>query len=142
MFSPACFGASFRAILRRLVNLGEGVAGGVVHAGDDQGEIFGGSAAIVPRRERGGFQSLRLSSVPPMKTPVHSRRSFIKTGIAGIVAVGVAPQVISARLLGASAPSKKVTLGFIGMGAHGIGVNLKSFLQHHQYSHPCDAPQR
>jgi hypothetical protein len=42
-----------------------------------------------------------------MKTPVHSRRNFIKTGIAGIVAAGVGPQLISARLLGANAPSNR-----------------------------------
>lgn len=91
--------------------------------------MLGEIPAIAPRREGGGLQALRLSSVLPMKTPVHSRRNFIKTGIAGIVAAGVGPQLISARLLGANAPSKQVTLGCIGLGAHGIGVNLKSFLQ-------------
>lgn len=62
------------------------------------------------------------------KTPL-SRRSFVKSGLAGVLAAGVAPQFIPARLLGAQAPSKKVTLGCIGVGAHGFGVNLKSFLQ-------------
>ncbi len=64
-----------------------------------------------------------------MKTPLASRRSFLKSGLAGVLAAGVAPQFIPARLLGAQAPSKKVTLGCIGVGAHGFGVNLKSFLQ-------------
>ncbi|MCX6954565.1 MAG: Gfo/Idh/MocA family oxidoreductase [Verrucomicrobia bacterium] len=64
-----------------------------------------------------------------MNMPAPSRRSFLKTGLAGILAAGVAPDFIPARLLGADAPSKKVTLGFIGVGTHGLGVNLKSFLQ-------------
>jgi predicted dehydrogenase len=58
-----------------------------------------------------------------------SRRQFLGTGLAGIFAAALAPQVIPARLLGANAPSKRVTLGFIGTGTHGLGVNLKSFLQ-------------
>ena len=58
-----------------------------------------------------------------------SRRAFLKTGLGGMLAAGVAPQIVSARLFGANAPSKKVTLGFIGVGTHGFGVNLKSFLQ-------------
>ena len=58
-----------------------------------------------------------------------TRRAFLKSGLAGIVAAGIAPQVVPSRLFGANAPSKKVTLGFIGVGTHGFGVNLKSFLQ-------------
>ena len=65
----------------------------------------------------------------PMKTSVATRRSFLKSSLAGVFAAGVAPQFIPARLLGANAPSNKITLGCIGLGAHGIGVNLKSFLQ-------------
>lgn len=64
-----------------------------------------------------------------MKTPLASRRSFLKSGLAGIVAAGTAPQFLPARLFGAQAPSKKVTLGCIGVGTHGFGVNLKQFLQ-------------
>ncbi|MDZ4403108.1 Gfo/Idh/MocA family oxidoreductase [Prosthecobacter sp.] len=58
-----------------------------------------------------------------------SRRSFLKSGMAGIVAAGIAPQFVSSRLLAADAPSKKITLGCIGVGKHGLGVNLNSFLQ-------------
>lgn len=61
--------------------------------------------------------------------PALSRRSFLQSGLAGIVAAGAAPQFIPARLLGANAPSNQVTLGCIGVGAHGFGVNLKQFLQ-------------
>lgn len=40
-----------------------------------------------------------------------------------------APMVLPARLFGAEAPSKKITVGFIGTGDHGINRNLDSFLQ-------------
>ena len=58
-----------------------------------------------------------------------SRRSFLQSGLGGILAAGVAPQFIPSRLLGANAPSEKITLGCIGVGKHGFGVNLQSFLQ-------------
>ena len=58
-----------------------------------------------------------------------TRRIFLKSGITGIIAAAVAPQFIPSRVLGQNAPSKRVTLGFIGLGVHGLGYNLKSFLQ-------------
>ena len=64
-----------------------------------------------------------------MKTPLVSRRSFLTSGLAGIVGAGLAPQILPARLLGANAPSRKITLGCIGVGTHGFGVNLKQFLE-------------
>lgn len=64
-----------------------------------------------------------------MKSPNFSRRAFLKSGLGGAIAAGVAPQIVSSRLFGAQAPSKKITLGCIGVGTHGFGVNLKSFLQ-------------
>lgn len=64
-----------------------------------------------------------------MKSQNVSRRAFLKSGLGSMLAAGAAPQIVSSRLFGAQAPSKKVTLGFIGVGAHGFGVNLKSFLQ-------------
>lgn len=57
-----------------------------------------------------------------------TRRSFVKTGLAGVLATGIAPQMVTSRLFGAHAPSNRVTLGFIGLGVHGYAVNLKSFL--------------
>jgi predicted dehydrogenase len=41
----------------------------------------------------------------------------------------LAPTVVPAGVLGANPPSGRVTLGFIGMGLHGIGWNLKGFLK-------------
>ncbi len=57
------------------------------------------------------------------------RRQFLKSGLAGIVAAATAPQFLPARLFGQQAPSRKITLGFIGVGEHGLGVNLMAFLQ-------------
>src|SRR5215217_4716401 len=64
-----------------------------------------------------------------MKPVVASRRTFLRSGLAGIFVAGVAPRFLPARLFGAQAPSKKVTLGCIGLGVHGFGVNLKQFLE-------------
>lgn len=41
----------------------------------------------------------------------------------------VFPTIIPSRVLGENAPSKQITVGFIGTGSHGIGRNLKMFLQ-------------
>ena len=57
-----------------------------------------------------------------------SRRHFLK-GTAGAAALlGVAPLFIPARLLGENAPSKKITIGFIGTGDHGTGWNLRRYV--------------
>ncbi len=56
-----------------------------------------------------------------------SRRGLLQAAIAA----GVAPMFIPSSVLGldgAVPPSKKTTIGFIGVGTHGLGVNLKSFL--------------
>ncbi len=64
-----------------------------------------------------------------MKFTTVNRRAFLRQGLTGILAAGAAPHFIPARLLGAAAPSRKVTLGCIGLGVHGFGVNLKQFLE-------------
>ena len=70
-----------------------------------------------------------------------NRRSFIKrmglTAGAGLTF----PSIIPSKVLGEHAPSKRITLGFIGMGAQGVGVNLKNFLpmQDAQVVAVCDA---
>ena len=50
-----------------------------------------------------------------MSNPL-SRRSLLRRGISGIIAAGLAPQVIPARLLGKSAPSNRLTIGLVGNG--------------------------
>jgi predicted dehydrogenase len=53
-----------------------------------------------------------------------SRRQFIHAA----AALGF-PAIIPARVLGADAPSNKITVGMIGVGSHGFDVNLKAYLQ-------------
>jgi hypothetical protein len=55
-----------------------------------------------------------------MKTP--SRRQFLKTS----ALIGM-PAIIPASVLGDNAPSKRITLGCIGVGGQGT-ANLNSFL--------------
>ena len=58
------------------------------------------------------------------------RRDFVKTLATASAAFGV-PQWIPASALGrdnAVAPSERITLGFIGVGDHGVGMNLRNFL--------------
>ncbi len=58
-----------------------------------------------------------------------TRRQSLKSGLAGIIASGAAPMVIASELLGKNAPSNQITLAGIGVGGHGFGYNLRSFLQ-------------
>src|SRR5208283_6036828 len=55
-----------------------------------------------------------------------SRRRFLKE-VAGTAAI--VPTIIPARLLGADAPSNKITSGFIGVGEHGTSWNLAYYLR-------------
>lgn len=59
------------------------------------------------------------------RPPRITRRDFVR----GTVAALAFPTIIPARVLGQNAPSKRITIGFIGTGSHGIGRNLKMFLQ-------------
>jgi predicted dehydrogenase len=54
-----------------------------------------------------------------------SRRLFVRAGVAGVAL----PYLIPASLLGADAPSRKITIGFIGTGDHGTGWNLHRYLR-------------
>ena len=55
-----------------------------------------------------------------------NRRSSLKT----ILATGIAPMFVPARLLRSqTAPSNKITLGVIGVGAQGTG-DMRAFLNH------------
>lgn len=74
----------------------------------------------------------------PHRTVRLTRRGFIKTAVGAAVlpAIGgcrrgedgseIAPRPAPT---GRPAPSKRITLGFIGTGEHGISVNLKNFLR-------------
>src|SRR5512136_710936 len=54
-----------------------------------------------------------------------SRRLFLRAGAASLAA----PCLIPAHVLGADAPSNKITVGFIGTGDHGTGWNLDRYLK-------------
>ena len=60
-----------------------------------------------------------------------TRRQTLRLAGAAVAA----PYFVHSRLFGAEAPSKAVTLGFIGVGGHGHGYNLKTFL----YEDDCRA---
>jgi myo-inositol 2-dehydrogenase / D-chiro-inositol 1-dehydrogenase len=60
-----------------------------------------------------------------MKKIQPTRRSFLKTTLAA----GVAPTILPSGLFGADAPSKKITVGCIGVGGHGTGHNLRAYLK-------------
>jgi predicted dehydrogenase len=53
-----------------------------------------------------------------------SRRRFLRTTTAALAL----PTLIPARLLGQNAPSKQITVGFIGTGDHGTSWNLRRYL--------------
>jgi predicted dehydrogenase len=54
-----------------------------------------------------------------------SRRLFARMGATAVAM----PLFVPSRLLGADAPSNKITIGFIGVGDHGTGWNLRRYLQ-------------
>ncbi|MEM9418596.1 MAG: Gfo/Idh/MocA family oxidoreductase [Planctomycetota bacterium] len=55
------------------------------------------------------------------------RRQFLGRSSA-LLGASVAPTIIPSSVFGQSAPSKQITLGFIGMGGQGIRMNLQWFL--------------
>jgi predicted dehydrogenase len=63
----------------------------------------------------------------PSVAPLIRRRTALGA-LAGMLGAGMAPMVVPSRVLGANAPSNRITLGFIGVGSHGLGYNLQSFL--------------
>ena len=54
-----------------------------------------------------------------------TRRQFLRTGAAGVAL----PWIVPASVLGAEAPSNRITIGFIGTGDHGTTWNLQRYLQ-------------
>ncbi len=55
-----------------------------------------------------------------------SRRDFLKAGTAAGITL---PCLVPGSVLGADAPSEKITIGFIGTGDHGTQWNLSRYLQ-------------
>ncbi len=54
-----------------------------------------------------------------------TRRQFLRAGAASVAL----PCIIPASVLGANAPSRQITVGFIGVGEHGTGWNLVAYLK-------------
>ncbi|HAV62520.1 MAG TPA: oxidoreductase, partial [Verrucomicrobiales bacterium] len=62
-----------------------------------------------------------------------TRRGFLRRTAGAACAAVVAPQIVPSSVLGAdghTAPSNRITVGFIGTGSHGIGWNLGPYLRH------------
>lgn len=71
---------------------------------------------------------MKIISASPL-----SRRAFIQKTAGALCVAGVAPQIVPSSVLGAdrqTAPSNRITTGFIGTGDHGMGWNLPPYLQH------------
>ncbi len=79
-----------------------------------------------------------MKTTPLRLRPV-SRRSFVQA----MLAAGVAPLVVPARLLGAAAPSNRLNVGVIGVGAQGHG-DMRNFLSQDdaRVTAICDVNQR
>lgn len=54
--------------------------------------------------------------MPPSSPAPLTRRTAIKRGLAGILATATAPLFLPSRLFGKSAPSNRITVGFVGSG--------------------------
>ena len=60
-----------------------------------------------------------------------TRRTFLKNAASAAGTVAAFPYIVPSSAVGntgAVAASERITVGFIGTGGHGIGMNLKSFL--------------
>ena len=62
-------------------------------------------------------------------TNAMNRRRFLRQTARVGAALAAFPTIIPARVLGAAAPSKQITIGFIGTGGHAIGWNLPKYLK-------------
>jgi len=60
-----------------------------------------------------------------------NRRQFLKRAAGASIAAAGFPYIVSSSALGKAgvvAASNRITMGFIGVGGHGIGMNLQTFL--------------
>ena len=58
-----------------------------------------------------------------------SRRELLQRTIPAVAGMLALPTIVPASVFGENAPSKRITLGFIGAGIHGLGWNLARFLK-------------
>jgi predicted dehydrogenase len=76
-----------------------------------------------------------------------SRRTFLRRTAVSAWVAGIAPQVVPSSIFGADgavAPSNRITVGFIGIGQHGLSWNLPPYLRHKdaQVVAVCDVDER
>src|SRR3954463_6251506 len=67
------------------------------------------------------------------RSPQASRRNFLKTAGAGLVAssaIGGFPAIVPASVLGPASPSKRINIGAIGVGRISRGHDLPGIWQH------------
>jgi len=57
-----------------------------------------------------------MTTSSPVLSPLLTRRTAIKHGLAGILATGVAPLFLPGRLFGSTAPGNRITVGLVGNG--------------------------
>ncbi len=70
----------------------------------------------------------RRESNPSSLARMSLTRRRLLAGMAAAAGAGLVPWVVPSRVLGEDAPSNHVRMGFIGVGGHGHGYNLASFL--------------
>ena len=58
-----------------------------------------------------------------------SRRGLLPQAVGAGGVAAVAPLLAPSRVLGAGAPSKRITVGFIGTGRQAVFANLPAFLR-------------
>ncbi|MCU0914703.1 MAG: Gfo/Idh/MocA family oxidoreductase [Planctomycetes bacterium] len=60
-------------------------------------------------------------------TELPTRRAFLRDSIRAVAGAALLPTIVPASVLGAEAPSNRVTLGMIGMGRQAYQSNVKTF---------------
>ncbi len=98
-----------------------------LHAAGGQGMMFE-STQITINPPLGEIMPTLKTSLSQAQSPTAISRRRAIGRIAGVVGAAAAPLVLPARLFGDTAPSKRITLGFVGLGGEGYGHNLKAFL--------------
>ena len=78
-----------------------------------------------PARQPGG-----LADSASQRLTLLSRRSFLKTSLAGAAGAYLVPTIIPSSVLGADAPSNKIQIGQIGCGRIGHDMDMPGILKH------------
>jgi len=67
--------------------------------------------------------------MPHDRTPAFSRRSFLKRAALASTAAIAAPYILPSSVFGANAPSKRITMAFIGTGRQASMANIPGFIK-------------